>query len=133
MIAARQRMEKVVMKDCHKCNSQLPVPDSFCRWCGIHQGDEDETLIPVNNTGWHDQKTTPVMMNDEMRQSFSSISLKLLEQSATVKTGSLRLNRFGVLAVSVLIAIPMWLLIILLSPLDAYASAKAASTRLSAE
>jgi hypothetical protein len=48
-----------------------------------------------------------------------------------VKTGPLRLNRFGVLMIAVLIAIPMWLLIILLSPLDAYAAAKAASSQMS--
>ncbi len=132
MIAARQ-LEKVVIKDCRKCNGQLSVPGSFCRWCGIHQGDDEDTLIPVNNTGWHDQKTTPVLMNEQMRQSLSSIPLNLLAENAAAKAGSLRLNRFGVLTVAVLIAIPMWLLIILLSPLDAYASAKAASSRLNAE
>ena len=132
MIAARQ-LERVVMKDCHKCNGQLSVPDSFCRWCGIHQGDDEETLIPVNNTGWHDQKTKPVTFSEETPKTLSSLPLKLLAQNAVAKTGSLRLNRFGVLAVSVLIAIPMWLLIILLSPLDAYATAKAASGRLNAD
>ena len=132
MIAARQ-LEKVVIKDCYKCNGQLSVPDSFCRWCGTHQGDEEETLIPVNNTGWRNQKTTPVMMSEEVSKTLSSLPLNALAQCAIAKTGSLRLNRFGVLTVAVLIAIPMWLLIILLSPLDAYASAKAASGRLNAE
>ena len=126
MIAAARQPERIVIKDCRKCNGQLSVPNSFCRWCGSHQGDDEETLIPVNNTGWHDQKTTPVLINDEMPQSLSSVPLNELAKNAIEKTGSLRLNRFGILAVAVLIAIPMWLLIILLSPLDAYASAKAA-------
>jgi hypothetical protein len=132
MIAARQ-LEKVVMKDCHHCNGQLSVPDSFCRWCGIHQGDEEETLIPVNNTGWRDQKTKPVQMSEDISRTLSSLPLNALAETAVAKTGSLRLSRLGVLAVAVLIAIPMWLLIILLSPLDAYATAKAASSRMNAE
>lgn len=132
MIAARQ-LEKVVIKDCRMCNGQLSVPDSFCRWCGTHQGDDEDTLIPISNTGWRDQKTKPVIMNEKALKSLSTLSLDMLAQNATAKTSSLRLNRFGVFTVAVLIAIPMWLLIILLSPLNAYASAKAASSRLNVE
>jgi len=63
--------------------------------------------------------------------SLSRVVLDTLKQNVAMKTGSLRLNQFGVLAIAVLISIPMWLMIILLSPLHAFIAAKAASSQMS--
>jgi hypothetical protein len=63
-------------------------------------------------------------------RSLSSLPLEALTQAVTIKTGSLCMNRVVALAVAVLVAIPMWLLIILLSPFDAYLSAKTAWSRM---
>jgi len=57
-------------------------------------------------------------------RSISKLPMERLTQSVALTTGSLRLNRWGALVIAVLIAIPMWLLIILLSPFDAYLSAR---------
>ena len=75
---------------------------------------------------------TTLLRNDtEISQSLSRVVVDTLKLSAAVTTGPLHLNRFGVLAVAVLISIPMWLLIILLSPLHAFVAAKAASAQMS--
>jgi hypothetical protein len=121
--------EKVVIKQCHTCQRRLSVPDTFCRWCGVHQG--ECPVAQASAEDWRRRKTKVLRNEEEIAQSLSSLPLNTLAQNVAVKTGSLRLNRFGVLVIGVLIAIPMWLLIILLSPFDAYTSAKAASIHMS--
>jgi hypothetical protein len=46
------------------------------------------------------------------------------------KTSSLRANRLAMLLISMLVAAPLWLMIVLLSPLDAYVAAKNLAERL---
>jgi hypothetical protein len=69
--------------------------------------------------------------NEGIAQSLAGGVINTLKLSVAVKTGPLHLNRFGVLAIAVLISIPMWLLIVLLSPLQAFIAAKAASSQMS--
>lgn len=108
---------------CRTCNRESAARDNFCRWCGAQQGDD-----PVAAAGaeWLAQKTTVLTQNEGTPRSLSSLPLNALTQAVAMKTGSLRLNRVAALAVAVLVAIPMWLLIILLSPFDAYLSARTA-------
>jgi hypothetical protein len=118
----------VAFKQCRNCDGHLLEPDNFCRWCGVRQ-----TRAPVtttNSASECEHSTTRLQDDARVELPFSSTSLDTLAQKVTAKTGSLRLNRFGVLVIAVLVAIPMWLLIILLSPLDAYASARAVSNQI---
>ena len=128
--------EKVAGR-CPNCDRHAAAPDNFCRWCGTHRR---EAALSTTDPVWQTGSTTVLGQNVEMRsskttglgraeepsQSLSRLSLETLSQSVAMKTGSLRLNRYGALLVAMLIAIPMWLLIVLLSPFDAYLSAKAA-------
>ena len=123
------RTEKVVSKHCSNCSGQLPARDNFCRWCGFHLGNGSGPASEM--AGWYNQKTA--VLTDGDLKSFSTTLINTMQQNTAAKTGSLRLNRFGVLVIAVLMGIPMWLHIILMSPLYAYAAAKAASSQMSIE
>lgn len=108
---------------CENCYRHSAAPDNFCRWCGFLQsGARLADPAPV----WQSSQTTVLAYHEDAHQSLSRLPLDTLSQSVAVKTGALKLNRYGALGIAVLIAIPMWLLIVLLSPFDAYLSAKAA-------
>ena len=117
--------ERMASKFCRQCNGRLATPGNFCRWCGVHLTKAPVTA--VSKTDWHEQ-TTLLMSNDGQEySSLATLSLTALTQTVVVKTRSLRMNQFGVFVVVVLTAIPMWMIIILLSPFDAYRSAKTAA------
>ena len=154
------RTENVVSKTCPNCNRRLLEPNKFCRWCGfslsggsgsvtevawhdqkttVLKNDEEISrslssvapVTPAEKTVWRAQKTTVLGNEDEISQPLSRVVIDTLKLSVAVKTGPLHLNRFGILVLAVLISIPMWLLIILLSPLEAFMAAKAISTQMS--
>jgi len=66
----------------------------------------------------------------ESTQTLSGLLVSSLTQIVAVKTMPLRYGRLGSRVIAGVVAIPIWLLIILLSPLDAYTAAKAASSQL---
>lgn len=119
------QIERIGSKRCHNCNRESASPDNFCRWCGFHQS--EGSLVAPKSAQWQTSRTTVLEHEEEIPRSVSRQPLDALTQSAGEKTGSLRLNRYGALVIAVLVAIPMWLLIILLSPFDAYLAARAKS------
>lgn len=120
--------ESVTSNRCGDCNRPALAADNFCRWCGFNFS-ESPTLSPeIAASLIH--KTTALGNEEESRRSVSARSLNTLQQGVAATTGPLRLNRFGALVIAVLIAIPMWLLIILLSPFDAYVSARTAFSQM---
>ena len=137
-----QRLIEAAAKRCHNCLSKLQTSDNFCRSCGISQ--TTVTVIPDSNESWRHCETTVLKIEDESEineslssslddtlmqtetyESLSSPLVKTLTQNVATRTSSLHSNRFGVSIVAVLIAIPIWLLIILLSPIDAYTAIRA--------
>jgi len=131
------QMETEAVKQCHSCSAPLPASDNFCRTCGIDQrlGPATATSMPL----WSENKTKVVSNPSEARQasqtsgSLSSLLVSSLTKSVAVKTMPFRFSRLGVRVVAGLVVIPIWLLIIFLSPLEAYTAAKAASSQLSYE
>jgi hypothetical protein len=83
----------------------------------------------MNDADPSDRKTALVQKDERPDQSVSSPMRAALTRIVEVKTGSLSLSRFGAFALSALIVVPIWLLIVLLSPIDAYVSARAASSQ----
>ena len=116
------KTEKVAGR-CRNCDRHSPAPDNFCRWCGFNRSEGLPSAPQI--VEWQNSRTT-VLNYSEGARSVSQLPLDTLTQSVAATTGSLRLNRYGALVIAVLIAIPMWLLIVLLSPFDAYLSAKGA-------
>jgi len=122
----QKRTEAV--KQCHRCGALLPGNHNFCRSCGTSQlVRQDQTdRIKAN-----DERETPKSL--ETSQLLSEILVRSLTKSLSIKTAPFRSNRFGTSVVAALTIIPIWLLIILLSPLDAYSAARAASSELNFE
>jgi len=123
-MTSSNQTEKVASNRCSNCNRYSFEPDKFCRWCGFQQNQGPSAA--AERADWLTNRTTVLGHHEEAPRSLSGRPLDALTQSVAVKTGSLRLNRCGALVIAALIAIPMWLLIILLSPFDAYVSVKAA-------
>lgn len=126
--------QTVDIKQCRICSGHLLSPDSFCRWCGVCQNEEQAVIanvVATQKVSLNRQGTKALRNHEDVHQSISKLLLKTMAENVEMKTGSLQLNRFGVFVIASVIAIPMWLLIVLMSPLDAYALAKAASSRMS--
>jgi hypothetical protein len=109
----------VDLRLCRVCLAEMRDHDKFCRQCGVRQ---TGAIAPTTNTSPSAYATSRLQAD-----TFNSVSASLLNaiatgaQAGTAQLDSRRLRR----AVSVLIAVPLWLMIVLLSPIDAYATAKA--------
>lgn len=122
-IEGRSEIEQTPTVDlrlCRVCLAELRDHDKFCRHCGARQ--TGAIASPLANTAQSAHATSRLQAD-----TFNSVSASLLNaiaagaQAGTAQLDSRRLRR----AVSALIAIPLWLMIVLLSPIDAYATAKA--------
>jgi predicted amidophosphoribosyltransferase len=106
---------------CLSCAHELRTGDKFCRRCGARQ---DYITDPVNSAELATRyKTAPLPQLGAYRRVSGPLVAQL---AADISARAAQVNncllRHLVLAIIVL---PLWLLIILLSPLDAYATAKA--------
>ena len=110
----------VDLRLCQACSAEMRDRDRFCRRCGLRQTGEISPL--QENTAPPARDTSRLQQPD----TFRSLSASLLTAVAeSAQAGTARLNsRYARGAVSVLIVIPLWLMIVLLSPFDAYATAK---------
>lgn len=111
----------VDLRLCQACSAEMREHDKFCRRCGVRQ--PGKISPPQANTVPPACATSRLQQPDTLR-SLSASLLTAVAEGAQV--GTARLNsRCARGAVSVLIVIPLWLMIVLLSPFDAYATAKA--------
>jgi len=110
----------VDLRTCRDCSAEMRDRDKFCRHCGARR--TGAIAPPPANTTLSAYATSRLQAD-----TFHSVSASLLNaitagaQAGTAQLDSPRLRH----AVSVLIAVPLWLIIVLLSPIDAYATAKA--------
>src|SRR5262249_6782301 len=116
------------VKQCRRCGALLPDTHNFCRSCGISQLDRGEATAGSRG---NDVNLIPNRL--ETSQLLSEALVRSLTKSLAIKTAPFRCNRFGTSLVAALTIIPIWLLIVLLSPLDAYVAARAASSELNYE
>ena len=120
----------VAVKACTACEGQLLASDRFCRWCGEAQADAASGALVGECNGLSQQlaaaRYTTSLLDEAKRNLYHRVSGPLVDAVvAGVASGQLgeqgRLMRRFMLA---LISLPIWLMIVLLSPLDAYAAAK---------
>jgi predicted amidophosphoribosyltransferase len=104
---------------CPSCAHELRSGDKFCRRCGAAQSHINATpgsaearykTAPLPHLGGYRRVSGPLV---------GSLAADISARAAQINNGTLRR------AVLALIVLPLWLLIILLSPFDAYAAAKA--------
>jgi hypothetical protein len=134
-----QQTETVTIKACCRCSGGLLERDRFCRWCGARQtiafrqsgeliaGEEDTLLYNSSNSPYTTSALAPA---DEQSASFRPVSGPLVQamiagMSAAEKAP--HASRAFRAVMQVLVSIPIWMMIVLLSPFDAYASARTIS------
>lgn len=128
-----EQAKTVAVKACVACSGGLLEYDRFCRWCGARQCDSttscDETV--ANEAALLDSTSSPLTTsrlaavdrsNLYRRVSGPLVSAVVAGVSADAKAQSR--NRLIGSAILALISVPIWLIIILLSPFDAIAAAK---------
>ena len=110
----------VAVKACAACGGQLLATDRFCRWCGeVQAGAASHQLVA--------SRYTTSLLAEAKRNPYHRVSGPLVDAvvAGVAASGELtdrgRWMRRCLLA---LISLPIWLMIVLLSPLDAYAAAK---------
>ena len=126
-----QEARTVAVKACPDCAAALLDRDKFCRWCGALQppaeacninyktayAESGEMVVPATST------LAPNIRTDVYRKISGPLVSALVTGAlpSTLPENQSPLIQRITLA---LISIPIWLMIVLLSPLDAYAAVK---------
>ncbi len=128
----RDQGETVDLKLCHACASEVRPRDCYCRRCGASQSLPLSSATapltePELGAGAASYVTAPLaapVAENDVYHSVSGSFVKAITAGLS-STASARLDdRYARRAMLALISIPIWLMIVLLSPLDAYATAR---------
>lgn len=123
----------VAVKACTECRAGLLDRDKFCRWCGVRQTptiNSDQYLVNTASRQAASSKAlceTVALAPAARTDVYRKVSGPLVD---AVVTGALSApstenqSNFVKSVILALISIPIWLIIVLLSPLDAYAAVK---------
>lgn len=127
----------VAVKPCWSCRAGLMERDRFCRSCGVAQpftsgaiGEASAIVAHSQPSAYTTSALQPISIAFDDADSCRPVSGPLVKAvvAAVAGTSSARPHsRFVMSAIMALIAVPIWLMIVLLSPLDAYAAARAVS------
>lgn len=117
------QQKTVGIKQCGACGSGLLEPDRFCRRCGVHQPDQAMGASLSEPSAYR----TSTLMTGTRVEVYRRVSAPLVNLVVSgalaghpIDNESPMLKR----VVLALISIPVWLIIVLLSPLDAYAAVR---------
>ena len=129
-----QQAKTVAVKACTACSSGLLDYDKFCRWCGERQPGQQgrersrQDDMPTREVSCNSTVSATVPFAGNARtEVYRQISGPLVH---AVTTGALvgpcveNSSPFVKRVILALISIPIWMIIVLLSPLDAYAAVK---------
>jgi len=125
--------ETIGLNQCLICGAEQNDCDKFCRRCGARQRriiDRSTNISSGVSIGCTDRprfsgyNTSPFPVSRTQRRSCSDQLVSIVTQELSQRTSSIRASRWVVHLVSVLVTAPIWLMIVLLSPLDAYLAAK---------
>lgn len=124
----------VAVKACSACSGGLLETDTFCRWCGAHQlevatGEQPTSAslaMPAASSQQARYATSRLPPQDADTNLYRRVSGPLVSAviAGVSANASPEQSRWMKQAILALISIPIWLMIVLLSPLDAYAAAK---------
>jgi hypothetical protein len=131
--------EKESARLCHACSGQVFGNDRFCRTCGVRQTEQVAgSFAGINNSVslavTKGVSSPPAYVTARLGpkggyQSFSGSLVKLITESVTATNTARLKSRWSKRLALAVISIPIWLLIVLLSPFDAYVAAKMAVER----
>ena len=113
----------VAVKPCVSCSAGLMEHDRFCRWCGVAQDDEtrsNELFVAMPTTGFQTgtAKREAALCKRVSGPLISAVIDGMSNNGGPAQGSAIRA------AIMALVSVPIWLMIVLLSPLDAYAAAR---------
>ena len=134
MYELEQDARTVAVKACTACASGLLERDRFCRWCGAGQP-RDESLglnrvleVPtgIGACSLPLCATVPLTVGarTDVYRRISGPLVTAVVSGALSAPATENQSAFVKRMILALISIPIWLMIVLLSPLDAYAAVK---------
>ena len=121
---------------CISCSAGLCVESKFCRYCGAAQGrsakSAQEPTVPIGNPSNDvlDRYVTTRITTPKLYHPVSGPLVKAVIAGVPATTPHSRLTSLPKRILPALMAIPIWVMIILLSPIDAYTSAKIIGNRI---
>jgi hypothetical protein len=118
---------------CDDCGVEMRERDRFCRRCGARQGapaaaDCVTARLSYRNT--QPPSVTSPATQDHTYHRVSGALVAAITSGVSVGAAGYPVNRVVRKVIPILISIPIWLIIILLSPLDAYTAARTAAGRI---
>lgn len=126
-----QEARTVAVKACPGCAGALLEHDKFCRWCGAWQpriGSCEINYKTVVTSGAdqvvHFTSALPPNIRTDVYRKVSGPLVSALVTGALSSPLNERQSPLIQRITLALISIPIWLMIVLLSPLDAYATVK---------
>jgi hypothetical protein len=128
-MCAPETAETSGFNHCQGCGAAQIDRDKFCRRCGVSQsrGVELSNYSPDSGAiaaGAPGCATAPLSGCAAPRRSYSGPLINIVTKQLSEQASPFRANRLAMLLISILVAAPLWLIIVLLSPLDAYVAAK---------
>lgn len=117
---------------CISCSAEC----KFCRYCGAAQGrsstSAQEPTVPIGNPSNDtlDRYVTTRMTTPKLYHPVSGPLVKAVIAGVPATTPHSHLTSWPKRILPALMAIPIWVMIILLSPIDAYTSAKIIGNRI---
>lgn len=114
-----QQTKTVAIKACAVCGSGLLEDDKFCRSCGVRQADK-------RDPGPRFYRTSALanVVRTEVYRPVSGPLVREVVSGALAGPSAEKQSPVLKRVILALVSIPVWLIIVLLSPLDAYAFVK---------
>jgi hypothetical protein len=123
----QDQIDTIRLITCVNCKASLCQSHKFCRWCGVRQVQEPavERRDSDSLASFHSEFTFRDKRPKAGRYHTLSDQLvtAMVESLSASLTSQVR-SRTAKVIIQVLISMPIWLIIILLSPLDAYSAVK---------
>ena len=126
MLTEQQPTEIIATQECRACAARfLKQHDKFCRRCGVRHPEGNTGTTDLNGFSAHE--TQLLTDRTEELQTYSAQMIRIVTQNVSMKVSKQKTGRGFRRLICTLITLPIWMLIVLLSPLDAYTAAKAAA------
>jgi Fe2+ transport system protein B len=122
MLNDLSQIETKELNLCRICQVEPREYDKFCRRCGTRLGESGGAQSGSGASLAHDTSS----LSQDIYHRVSGRLVAAAVSGISHHTAPLQ-NHLSKLLISALLAIPIWLIIMLLSPLDAYATAKTIS------
>ena len=113
--------ETVAIKACGECGTALMETNKFCRNCGVRQSAQLAVFAPINALNTGAERTA------DAYHPVSGPLVKAVVASVSSRDTAPLHGRVLKSSILALISIPIWIMIVLLSPIDAFVAARAFS------